>query len=150
MAIEWGTTGFSSFMGSTVLDNTGLAPTDVLEAGVPFKIEIKWDIPPALVPLMNPAGDAFRLRAFAESIGPGQEMQIGATAVVTAVAGAPNYTFIMDVNPNPLVGEGGVFGGVPVSGVYTIVVVLQHLSSGAATVISGFSEFPKTVMFKLP
>ena len=80
----------------------------------------------------------------------GQEMQIGATAVVTAVAGAPKYTFVMDVNPNPLVGEGGVFGGVPVSGVYTIVVVLQHLSSGAATVISGFSEFPKTVMFKLP
>ena len=150
MAIEWGTTGLQSNMGATVLDNSGLAPTDVLQAGSAFKIEIKWDIPPALIPLMNPAGDAFRLRAFAESVGPGQEIQVGPTAVIPAVAGAPNYTHKMEVNPNPLIGEGGVFNGNAVSGIYNIVVVLQHLSAGVPTVMSGFSEYPKTVMFKLP
>ena len=150
MAIEWGNPNPSTYMGATILDNSGAPPTDVLEAGAPFKIKVKWAVPATLLPFLNPAGDSFRLRAFAESVGPGQEMQIGGTAVVPAVAGASTYEFIMNVASNPLIGEGGLFGAIPVSGVYNIVVVLQHLSVGVPTVVSGFSEYPNTVMFKLP
>ena len=150
MSIEWGNPQPPTYMGATILDNSGAPPTDVLEAGQPFKIEVKWSVPSALLPFLNPAGDAFRLRAFAESVGPGQEIQIGGTDVVPAVAGQLSYQHTLNVTNNQLTGEGGVFNGVPVSGVYNIVVVLQHLSVGVPTIVSGFSEYPNTVMFKLP
>jgi hypothetical protein len=148
MSIQWGTTLFTSPMDHKVLDND-TAPTDVLQAGAPFQIEVKWDVPPALASLIG-AGDSFRLRAYAESIGPGQEMQIGGTELEPGVLNKLSYTHLLNVNPNPLLGEGAAFGGVPVSGIYTIVCVLQHLNGGVPTVHSGCSDGQPPVMFKTP
>jgi hypothetical protein len=147
MAIEWGTTGLSSLMTHDIIDNTP-APSDVLEAGLPFKVEVRWAVPAALASLIG-AGDAFRLRAYAESIGPGQEMQIG-EFVAPGVVNQLNYVATIAVNPNPLLGEGVPFGGVPVSGIYDIVCVLQHLNGGVPTVHSGCSDEQPLVMVKAP
>lgn len=148
MAIQWGTTLFSSNMSHKVKDNDS-APSDVLQAGTPFQIEVKWDVPPALASLIG-AGDSFRLRTYAESIGPGQELQVGNTETETGVLNKTSYTHTMNVNPNPLLGEGVAFNGVPVSGIYNIVVVLQHLNGGVPTVHSGCSDEEPMVMFKTP
>ena len=147
MSIQWGVTGFVSPMTHKVLDNN-TAPTEVLQAGVPFNIEVRWEVPAALAGLVGPA-DSFRLRAFAESIGPGQEMQIGEFTAPGVVNQTP-YTAVIAVNPNLLLGEEQPFGGVPVSGIYNIVVVLQHRNGGVSTVHSGCSDLEPMVMFKAP
>lgn len=149
MAIEWGAPNAPSPMTFNILDNSGALPKEVLQSGVPFQVAIDWSVPAALVPLINPT-DSFRLRAWAESVGPGPEVQLGELVVPGATMKFTPYTATMTVAPNPLVGEGGVFDGKTVSGVYNIVCVLQHLSNGVPTTISGTSDYEKTVMFKLP
>ncbi|MBL8325825.1 MAG: hypothetical protein JNJ89_12810 [Rubrivivax sp.] len=149
MAIEWGITGFSSDMSCKVLDNTTLAPSNVLQAGAPFQIEIRWKVPPALASLIS-AGDSFRLRAYAESVGPGQEIQVGATEIEPGVFNKLDYVHTMTVSPNPLLGEGVAFSGTPVSGIYNIMCVLQHLNGGVPTGHSGLAEYANTVMLKAP
>jgi hypothetical protein len=149
MSIEWGITGLTSPMTFQILDNS-MTPSDVLRAGVPFQIRIDWQVPPALASLIGP-GDSFRLRAFAESIGPGQEQQLAAPGVVVpGVNGQLNYTATLNVNPNPLLGEEQLFGGVPVSGAYDVVCVLQHLNGGVPTVHSGVSDYHRPVFFRAP
>ncbi|MBK6852919.1 MAG: hypothetical protein IPG93_15140 [Burkholderiales bacterium] len=148
MSIEWGITGLTSNITHSVVDNSPNAP-DVLRAGAPFNINVAWQVPAALASLIGP-GDSFRLRAYAESIGPGQEMQIGQPLAVPGVMNALNYTATVQVNPNPLLGEEQLFGGQPVSGCYNIVVVLQHLNGGAPTVHSGCSDNQPPVMFRFP
>ncbi|KNZ31185.1 MAG: hypothetical protein AD742_18440 [Methylibium sp. NZG] len=130
-----------------VLDNNS-APTEVLQAGSAFQIAARWEVPAALASLVG-AGDSFRLRAYAESIGPGQELLIDEESV-GAVVNQTVYTHTLNVNPNPLFGEGVPFNGVPVSGIYNIVLVLQHLNGAVATVHSGCSDQQPMVMFKAP
>jgi hypothetical protein len=84
-------------------------------------------------------GGAFDLRAYVESIGPGQEMQIGPTISVPLVPGQTAYNATIAIPGGSLLGEGQIFNGVPVSGVYKIVTVLQHMNPGP-TWISGFAE----------
>ena len=85
-------------------------------------------------------GHSFRVRAYVESIGPGPEIQIGGTHTELGHAAEP-YSCTFSVAGGTLPGEGELFNGVPVSGVYKIVGVLQHLNgNGTATEISGFAE----------
>jgi hypothetical protein len=84
-------------------------------------------------------GGSFQLRAYVESLGPGQELQLGPTVTVPVVAGQINYTATIAIPGGTLLGEGQLFGGVPVSGVYKIIAVLQHLNPGP-TFVSGFAE----------
>jgi len=90
-------------------------------------------------------GGSFQVRAFVESIGPGQEMQLGTDVTVAAVGGLTSYTADIPVPGGTLLGEGELYpplpavGGVPVSGVYKIIAVLQHLNPGP-TFVSGFAE----------
>jgi hypothetical protein len=84
-------------------------------------------------------GGSFQLRAYVESLGPGQEMQLGPTVNVNVVPGQADYTATINVPANTLLGEGQLFGGVPVSGVYKIVAVLQHMNL-TPTIIAGYAE----------
>ena len=144
MSIEWPVAPNSSAMSVQVLDNTA-APANILDAGLQTTVRINWTVPP---PLNSTLGGSFRLRAYAESIGPGQEIQIGPTENRPVVPGQTNYAADILVPPNTLRGEGELFGGVPVSGVYKIIAVLQHLN-GVATEVSGFAE--ATIrMFRTP
>ena len=90
------------------------------------------------------------MRVYAESVGPGQEMLLGQINVI-GVPFLQNYNgHVINVNPNPLLGGDQLFGGQPVSGVYNIVCVLQHLSAGTPTVHSGLSDYQRTIMFRAP
>ena len=136
-AIEW-PGGVSSAMDVLVEDNSG-NPISILDADLPFNIKIKWKVPPAFVGLI--AGSSFRLRAYAESIGPGDEKKLGPDVNVAAAGDTLEGT--IPVGGSVLEGE-----NTNRSGVYKIVAVLQHVN-GAATVVSGFAEAPLR-LFRLP
>lgn len=77
-AIEWTPLGFESDMIMEVRDNT-LGETYVLDSGLPFNVTVRWEVPTPVVPTLR---GSFRIRVYAESIGPGPEVQIGPTTTV--------------------------------------------------------------------
>ena len=135
MEIEWGVFKPASAMSVSVIDNSS-APTTVLDSGEPFTVEVKWEVPS---PTSDIIGGDFRVRLFVESVGPGPEMQIGATEFVPAVPFQNNYDKTIIVAGGALPGE-DVFPSS--SGVYKIVAVLQHRNGGSANEVSGFAESP--------
>lgn len=149
MAIEFPAAPTTGNMTVAVPDNFPAAPAgppEILDASAPSDVNITWEIPAPYNALL---GGSFRLRAYAESIGPGQEVQLGATLTVPVVPGQTNYAATIVVPGGTLLGEGENFGGVPVSGVYKIVAVLQHLNGALVTVVSGFAE-ESIRMFRTP
>lgn len=137
MTIEWGGLNLQSNTTGLVLDPLD-APKTVLDSGVPFKVQVDWTVPPGLAPFL---GGQFRLRCFAESVGPGQEVQIGGTILEPVVPGQLNYTRDIPVAAGALRGEGQLdpATGQPVSGMYRIATVIQHIN-GAPTQGCGFAE----------
>lgn len=144
MSIEWAPLGFESAMSMEVRDNT-LGETSVLDSSAPFNVAVRFEIPPPVVPTL---GGSFRIRVYAESVGPGEEKQIGATALVP-VTGAAAYTTVIAVPAGTLTGEGAASGGVIVSGVYKLVAVLQHLNPGPNEV-SGYAESTGLIQIRTP
>ena len=147
MTIEWPTGPTSSDMTVDVPDNwpaPPAGPKDMLVAHLPFDVNIKWTVP---FPHNMLLGGSFRLRAYVESLGPGQEMQLGPTKNVPVVPFQIPYNATIPIPGHTLLGEGDLYyepgapppPGVPVSGVYKIVAVLQHLNPGP-TWVSGFAE----------
>ena len=122
-AIEWPAANIASTMSVEVVDNTD-APARVLDASEETIIRVTWTVPAEYKDVI---GGHFRLRAYAESIGPGQELQIGPEKFVSVIPGDENYTEDIKVPPGTLKGEGDAFEGVLVSGIYKIVAVLQHV-----------------------
>ncbi|MDH5539593.1 MAG: hypothetical protein OEY03_09325 [Rhizobacter sp.] len=137
MSIEWGVFPNQSNMSMFVHDNTG-APGTVLDAGLPFDVHVSWVVPD---PINDVIGGNFRVRVYAESIGPGQEQQVGGTQLVPAVPNQTNYAIHVNVPGGTLRGEGEAFGGQPVSGMYKFVAVLQHMNPGPNQ-CSGYGEGP--------
>lgn len=139
MEIEWPDGPESSNMTVEVADNwpaTPAGPATILVAGIDSTAHIAWTVP---VPHNLTLGGSFQLRAYVESIGPGPEMQLGADVIVPVVPGATDYAADITIPGGTLLGEGELFGGVPVSGLYKIVAVLQHLNPGP-TWVAGFAE----------
>jgi hypothetical protein len=149
MAIEWGTLGEST-MSHRVTDTTGHQPQTVLKKDAPFDITVDWQVPSAINGMLAAPANRFRLRAYAESIGPGPEQQIGADQLVDANAADTNYRKTFTVPAGALLGEGELFDGVPVSGIYRIVVVLQLMNGAFETVHSGYSDVESTIFVRTP
>jgi hypothetical protein len=143
MTIEWAPLGFESAMSMEVRDNT-LGETSVLDSGVPFSVACRWEIPAPVIPTL---GGSFRIRVYAESVGPGQEVLLATTTV--PVAGLPAYTTVIGIPAGALLGEDQLFGGVPVSGVYKLVAVIQHLNP-LATEVSGYAESTGFIQMRAP
>lgn len=138
MTIQWtdpsGPT--SSNMTVFVHDNDGLA-TEILDDSVPFSVHFHWAVPSSIASIL---GGQFRLRAYAESIGPGSEVALmpAGPLMVGVVAGQTAYDVHLDVAAGTLEGENV---SPDRSGVYKIIGVLQHINtSGAATQVCGFAE----------
>ena len=149
--IEWipGPTPPSA-MRLDVLDPNGTAPAHVIDEDHAFTVQLTWTVPAPEAQLL---GGEFRLRVYAESIGPGQETQIGATTTVpvTPIAvGDRVYVQDIDVPAHTLVGEGGAFGGAIVSGCYKLAAVLQHINGGIITEVSGYAEMDGLLFVRLP
>lgn len=139
MAIEFPTGPTTGSMTVEVPDNWPTppgGPPNILVASVPCSVNVSWEIPS---PHNMHLGGTFQLRAYIESIGPGPEMQLGPTIVVPVVSGQTAYSAAIAIPGGTLLGEGQLFGVVPVSGVYKIIAVLQHMNPGP-TWVSGFAE----------
>jgi hypothetical protein len=147
MTIEWPTGPTESDMTVEVPDNWPALPAGpavILVKSVPFNVIIKWTVPLEHALIL---GGKFQLRAYVESLGPGQEMQLGPDTIVDVVPPQTAYTTTIAIPGDTLLGEGDLYyepgapppPGVPVSGVYKIVAVLQHLNPGP-TWVSGFAE----------
>lgn len=144
-AIEWPDGPETSVITVEIPDNWPTAPAgppDILVASIASTIHIEWNVP---APYSTTLGGSFQLRAFVESIGPGPEMQLGADVIVPVVGGTTDYAADIPVPAGTLLGEGELYppppavDRVPVSGVYRIIAVLQHMNPGP-TWVSGFAE----------
>ena len=137
MSIEWPAPSGPSSMSVFTHDNTD-APSDVLDADKDFDVHVQWTVPASFASLMP--GHDFRIRVFAESIGNGQEQQIGDTVSVPGSSGT-NYVAHVKIPARTLRGEGEATSGGRSSGVYKLLAVLQHRNgASSATTISGFAE----------
>ena len=145
MAIEWGIFPNQSNMNMFAHDNTATPPTTVLDAGTPIFLHVHWEVPAAIAAVI---GGNFRIRTFAESVGPGQERQVGQTLTVPASPNQTSYDVHIVVPGGQLEGEGELFGGVPVSGMYKLVAVLQHMNPNPNE-CSGYADGP-LIQLKTP
>ena len=125
-----------------VLD-PGAAPETIIDTDDTFTIQVRWSVeePGAAV-----LGGRWLVRAYAESIGPGQEEQLGQTKRVnvanfTPIGGPPaarGYEANVDVPPETLDAESATS-----SGVYKLAVIVTHENpNGSPTELAGHSEGP--------
>jgi hypothetical protein len=125
-----------------VLDPGG-APETIIDTDDTFTIQVKWSVeePGAAV-----LGGRWLVRAYAESIGPGQEQQLGQIRRVnvgnfTPIVGPPaarGYEANVDVPAGTLDAESAAS-----SGVYKLAVIVTHENpNGSPTELAGFSEGP--------
>ena len=140
MAIEWPSAPTATGMSVDVPDNWPAAPAgpaNILVSSIPCTVNVTIDVG---VHGMT-RGGRFQVRAFAESIGPGQELLLGTTTVAVVPGQTTPYNAAINIPGGSLLGEGQIdpATGSPVSGVYKIVVVLQHMNPGP-TYVSGFVE----------
>ncbi|HEX5811940.1 MAG TPA: hypothetical protein VFY38_07565 [Pseudonocardia sp.] len=116
-----------------LIDNNGV-PSTVLEAGQEITVKAEWTISALAALLM---GGQWEVAAYAESIGPGVEKQIGDT-VVKPLDGSTNYNAEIKVPANTLpdnLGPGE-------SGAYKVVVLLTHRNFGKVSDVAAIVEFP--------
>lgn len=148
--IEWyGPSPDRSNMSMSVLDPLGRGPTNVIDEDQNFTVELTWTVP---APEAQTLGGEFRLRVFAESIGPGQEKQIGATVTVPVApvaTGDKVYVHPIAIPANTLDGE-GTTGGVNTSGCFKVAAVLQHINGTVFTDVSGYAELDGLLYVRRP
>jgi hypothetical protein len=128
-----GSTSFDAW----AVDNNG-APGNVLEARLPFTIEVKWSVSPAIALIL---GGDWEVKAYAEALGPGPELQLGATVIVP-VNGGTQYSAVITVPPGTLPDLDPTLPNPPTSGAYKIVVLLSHRNFGSYTDVSAIVELP--------
>jgi hypothetical protein len=118
---------------ANLIDNNG-APSSVLDASSPFKIDCSWSISPLAALLL---GGQWELTAYVESIGPGPEKEIGAMVTVP-LTGVTNYSATINVPAGTL----PVNPAPPVSGTYKVVMLLTHRNFTHVTDVAGVVEGP--------
>jgi hypothetical protein len=123
-----------------VLDPGG-APNTIIRTADPFAVRVRFAVDQPGASLL---GGQWLIRAYAESVGPGDEKQIGNTVALNVSAGVPGgpparleYTATVQVPAGTLADEGPNS-----SGVYKLVVIVTHNNFGGPTVLAGFSEGP--------
>lgn len=116
-----------------LLDNNG-NPSNVLEAAADIKVQCNWTISGLAALLL---GGQWEVAAYAESIGPGPERQIGNTVVVP-LNGGTTYSATITVPANTLPDNPQP----PQSGAYKIVVLLTHRNFGVVSDVAAVVEFP--------
>lgn len=156
MPILWGFTGFTSPMEHDVLD-FALKPAQVFEQTQTFIVRVMFEIPTAFAPWVNHCHE-FRLRVFAESIGPGPDEQIG-EAHVRGVHNQTHYEQDITIQAHRLPADGDEVGPqVESLGLYRIGVALQHLNvtdpacpppgQRVGTANSGATDAPRMIAIK--
>jgi len=126
--------------GVLIRDHDG-NPNKVIDNELPFDVKVDWTVNPAATAVLLEG--TWRVRAYAESIGPGPEKAIGSVDV--QATGGLAYTATITVPVNTLPADVP-----PDSGVYKLVVVITYRThNNAPTEIAAFSEGP-TFMLRQP
>jgi hypothetical protein len=130
--------GISGDLTTAVLD-TDLTPNLVLDKGLAFFVRVSWT---PTGPGVQTLGGNWTIKAYAESLGPGPELQIGPSLTIPVVPiDGHAYSESISVPANTLLAEGE--GAPPASGVYKLVVVVTHTNTlGTRTEMAGFAEGP--------
>ena len=125
----------------SVLDPGG-APQTIIDNDDTFTIRVRWSVeePGAAV-----LGGRWLVRAYAESIGPGQEQQLGQVRRINVANFTPvgppaarGYEANVDVPAGSLDAESASS-----SGVYKLAVIVTHENpNGSPTDLAGFTEGP--------
>ncbi|HWM59549.1 MAG TPA: hypothetical protein VNO83_17100 [Pseudonocardia sp.] len=118
---------------TAVLNDNNGNPSSVLDAGTDITVDANWEISQLAALLL---GGEWEVAAYAESIGPGPEVKLG--AVTVPLNGGTTYSATITVPattlPNPpAAGE---------SGAYKVVVLLTHRNFGQVSDVSAIVEFP--------
>ena len=122
-----------SIVSVQVLDPGG-TPNKVIDSGDAFAVRVRWTVAPAATAAV--LDGQWRVRLFAESVGPGPELQAG--FVNEAADGGVNYEATVTVPAGTLAAH-----GVPDSGAYKLVVVITYRNTlGVVTEMAAFSEGP--------
>ncbi len=130
--------GISGDLTTAVLD-PDLTPNLVLDKGLAFFVRVNWT---PTGPGVQTLGGNWTIKAYAESLGPGPELQIGPSLTIPVVPiDGHAYSESISVPANTLLAEGE--GAPPASGVYKLVVVVTHTNTlGTRTEMAGFAEGP--------
>jgi hypothetical protein len=141
MPLEFPSAALSGSGPSVQVIDTGGLPNTIIDTDDQFTIRVRWSVNQPGASLL---GGQWQVRAYAESIGPGQEKELGQNPPVTVSVGAGtpgvgparlDYTADVVVPPNSLNAEGPNS-----SGVYKLVAIVTHQNFGQPTVLAGFSE----------
>jgi hypothetical protein len=137
-------TAFTATGPNVAVVDPGGAPVTIIRTVDQFRLRVTWALEGSAALLL---GGNWLLRAYAESIGPGQEQQLGSTVpvplsagtITTTPAGLPRLAFDQEIiiSPPHLQAEGP--GS---SGVYKLVTILTHENFAGPTVLAGFNEGP--------
>ena len=125
----------------TVVDPGG-APETIIDTDDTFEIQVRWSVeePGAAV-----LGGRWLVRAYAESIGPGQETQLGQTRRVNVGNFQPIFSpAARGYEANVAVPAGTLDAETATSsGVYKLAVIVTHENpNGSPTELAGFSDGP--------
>lgn len=130
---------FEGQMPDVVVRDPDGDPNHVLEPGLPFSIDVTWSLSGTLVNALLAVGAAnWDVRAYAESVGPGPEVQIAQGLVPKGPPGTTSYTTTLTVPANTLEEDSSA-----ASGLYKLIatVFLNSTVPGPYD-LSGFSEGP--------
>lgn len=104
-------------------------PNNVLDRNLSFSIHAEWQVTGALTSML---GGTWYVRAYAESMGPGPDYDLG--TVTEPVNPTPGATYVDHV---------AVAANTLNEGVYKLVLVITHRNtSGIETEAAGFAEGP--------
>jgi hypothetical protein len=124
-------------------------PNRVLSPTLPFTVSVSWNNTGTLVPFM---GGEYTVRVYAESMGPGPEMEIGHTTVPVNLSG--NYSVSINVPAGTLSPAEPdlphATGAFEPSGVYKLVAVVSYANFGVNQRIAGFREEARLFEIRKP
>lgn len=136
--------GLTGTLSATVAE-PGAAPSNIIQAEHAWQIDVEWQIDGA--PAMFLGGD-WEVAAYAESIGAGDEKQVGATQTVP-LSNAPVLPLPRKYNATISVPSAAVN---PVQGLkegrYRLVVSILYKNGGVPLEMAAFQELPFVMIYE--
>jgi hypothetical protein len=119
---------------AAVNDPNGInPPSTIIQTEHAWEVRVNWEVTGLVAPFL---GGEWLVSAFAESIGPGGEQQVGATAVVPLASAPPLPT------PRQYAATINVAAGTLTPGAYKLVTLITYQNGGFPLEMAGFVEGP--------
>ena len=126
----------------TQVHDTGGAPINIVRLSDPWHVHIQWNVTGSIVPLIN---GTWHIKVYAESMGPGAEMEVGSLDVLVNAEALVGMTR----SYNRLIVVPGNLAGLT-DGVYRVTTVLTIENGGSRGMIAAFDQGPLMQFFQFP